>query len=102
MIVTHPRWATRVTKRSGVATGPLNGFTLGPGAFNSSTGGTTGFVNVSYTVGPGDVGVSLFLEVANVGDTAFQSAVAPAITSSRHARRIHRLRLFLSADGTVN
>lgn len=60
----------------GVATGPLNGITYGPGAFGGSTGGTTGFVNVSYTIGAGDVGGPLFVEVSNVGDSSFQSGLA--------------------------
>jgi hypothetical protein len=62
----------------GVATGPLNGQTYGPGAFSggTNTGGRTPWVNVSYTVTPGDVGLPLFVEVANVGDMAFQSGLA--------------------------
>lgn len=62
----------------GMATGPLNGITYGPGAFpgGTSTGGTTGFVNVSYMIGAGDLAQPLFVEVANVGDTDFQSGLA--------------------------
>ena len=60
----------------GVTTGPLNGITYGPGAFSGSTGGTTGFINVSYTIGSGDLLQPFFVEVANVGDTAFQSGLA--------------------------
>lgn len=62
----------------GVATGPLNGITYGPGAFpnDTSTGGTTGWVNSTYTIVASDLGNSLFIEVANVGDQAFQSGLA--------------------------
>ena len=64
----------------GVATGPLNGITYGPTAYSGSTGGTTGFVNVSYTIQAADAGLDLFAEVANVGDNSFQSGL-PSTTS---------------------
>jgi hypothetical protein len=62
----------------GVATGPLNGQTYGPGAYSggSNTGGRTPWVNVSYAITAGDLGLPLFVEVANVGDTGFQSGLA--------------------------
>ncbi|MDA0834063.1 MAG: PEP-CTERM sorting domain-containing protein [Planctomycetota bacterium] len=59
----------------GVETGPLNGITYGPGAFGDNTGGTTGWVNVSYTILVDQL-ERFFVEVANVGDFAFPSAVA--------------------------
>ncbi len=60
----------------GVATGPLNGITYGPDAFGGGIGGTTGWVHVSYVLTAADVGLALFAEVANVGDTSFDSAMA--------------------------
>lgn len=59
---------------NGEATGPLNGITYGPGAFSGNTGGTTGFVNSSYTFSTGGT-YNLVWEVANVRDTAFSSAL---------------------------
>jgi hypothetical protein len=66
---------TTPTLLDGVATGPLNGITYGPAAYSGSTGGTTGFVNVSYTLLSGDL-TSLFVEVANVGNSDYQSGLA--------------------------
>ncbi len=62
---------------NGLETGPLNGTTYGPGAYpsGSSTGGSTGWVNVSYTSTSAFI-ESFFLEVANVGDYSYESAVA--------------------------
>jgi hypothetical protein len=60
---------------NGLAVGPLNGITYGPGAYNGSTGGSTGFVHVSYTATT-PIADQLFFEVANVGDYAYPSGLA--------------------------
>jgi len=60
----------------GVETGPLNGTTYGPSAYDGTNfGGTTGWVTVSYTftaAGP----VQLVWEVANIGDDSNLTALA--------------------------
>ena len=60
----------------GVDTGPLNGITYPAIAYAGSIGGTTGWINLSYVVTTSDFGLPLFMEVANVGDTSFPSALA--------------------------
>ena len=59
----------------GVATGPLNGITYGPGAFGGNTGGSTGFVTSSFTFDVADT-YQLVWEVADVSDTSTTSAFA--------------------------
>jgi hypothetical protein len=59
----------------GSTAGPLNGITYGPLAYNGNTGGTTGFVNVSYTFASTGV-FQLVWEVSNVTGSSGQSALA--------------------------
>lgn len=63
------------TPLDGVATGPLNGITYGPGAYLGSTGGTTGFVASSYTFSEGGT-YQLVWEVSDVRDLGVESAFA--------------------------
>jgi hypothetical protein len=59
----------------GNAVGPLDGITYGPFGGIGDTGGTTGFVNASYTIAAtGEY--RLFWEVANTTDAPGQSALA--------------------------
>jgi hypothetical protein len=59
----------------GNAVGPLNGYTYGPFGGIGDTGGTTGFVNVSYTVQTTGT-FQLIWEVSNVTGAPGQSALA--------------------------
>lgn len=58
----------------GVAT-EVNGLIYGPGAFGGNVGGKAGFANTSW-VNPRGGSFRLIFEVANVLDTAFNSALA--------------------------
>ena len=59
----------------GNAVGPLNGYTYGPFGWINDTGGTTGFINVSYTFATGGM-FRLIWEVSNTIDCTGQSALA--------------------------
>jgi hypothetical protein len=59
----------------GVETGPLGGITYGPNAFAGNTGGSTGFVHISYTIGQ-DGTYHLVWEVADVLAKNLESALA--------------------------
>jgi hypothetical protein len=59
----------------GNTVGPLNGTTYGPGGWIDDTGGTTGFVNVSYTIATSGT-FQLVWEVANTLVNSGSSALA--------------------------
>ena len=59
----------------GNTVGPLNGITYGPSAFGGNTGGTTGYVHVSYTIPTAGM-YDLVWEVSNVIDRSRESALA--------------------------
>ncbi len=64
-----------VAKLGGVETGPLNGVVYGPTAYGGNTGGTTGWVNVSFVIPVGGY-LQFVFEVADVGDTIIHSSLA--------------------------
>ena len=59
----------------GNTVGPLNGITYGPYGFINDTGGTTGFVNVAYTIETTGL-FRLVWEVSNTIDCTGQSGLA--------------------------
>jgi hypothetical protein len=65
----------RSANLDGNAVGPLNGITYGPFGWINDTGGTTGFVTVSYTL-PAAGSYRLIWEVANTTDSVLGSALA--------------------------